>query len=511
MKTKQKEIDKGLKLLAKTSVFVFITVFLSKIFAYIYRIIVARHFGPEVYGIFSLALIIFSFFAVFSSLGLKGGILRFFSQYMSRKEYSKMNFLLKYSSTILFFTGILFSILLFYSSEFISLTFFNEPRLIIFLKILSFLIHLKIFSDFFLSIITAFQHVNASSFIEQTLSGLTNLLFLVFFIMLGMQTNSIIFSYVFGFVFVFIASLWYYRYKIAPKLSSQKIVEKDKLKIKSDFISYSLPLVFSGIVSFIFSWIDSFLVGYFLDVTQVGFYNAAVPIALLFTFMPTIFVKMFFPIINREYSLKNYGVIEEISKQVTKWIFLINFPFFLIILLFPETIIGILFGYEYVVAKDALRILAIGYFFFSLFLISERLLLTKGKSKIILYDLIFTSFINIFLNILLIPKFGINGAATSTSFSWIILSLLWFFQTQKFLNIIPFRRKMVTIFFASLLPFFVVLILKNYFQMDVISSVFTGIFFLLFYLLMILTTKCFDKNDFMVLRSFKEKLFKNSV
>ena len=134
MKTKQKEIDKGLKLLAKTSVFVFITVFLSKIFAYIYRIIVARHFGPEVYGIFSLALIIFSFFAVFSSLGLKGGILRFFSQYMSRKEYSKMNFLLKYSSTILFFTGILFAILLFYSSEFIALTFFNEPRLIIFLK-----------------------------------------------------------------------------------------------------------------------------------------------------------------------------------------------------------------------------------------------------------------------------------------------------------------------------------------------------------------------------------------
>ena len=56
----QKEIDKGLKLIAKSSVIIFIGLIFSKIFTYAYRIIIARHFGPETYGLFSLAMIVSS-------------------------------------------------------------------------------------------------------------------------------------------------------------------------------------------------------------------------------------------------------------------------------------------------------------------------------------------------------------------------------------------------------------------------------------------------------------------
>ncbi len=62
------EINTGLKMLAKSSMIVLIGIFLSKLFTYIYRIVIARYFGPEVYGVFSLALIILGFFIAFSSL-----------------------------------------------------------------------------------------------------------------------------------------------------------------------------------------------------------------------------------------------------------------------------------------------------------------------------------------------------------------------------------------------------------------------------------------------------------
>ena len=52
------EFDSNLKLIAKSSVIVFAGIFLSKIFTYLYRIIIAREFGPEAYGLFSLALVI---------------------------------------------------------------------------------------------------------------------------------------------------------------------------------------------------------------------------------------------------------------------------------------------------------------------------------------------------------------------------------------------------------------------------------------------------------------------
>ena len=59
-----KGLDKSLKLLVKTSVIVFIGIALSKILTYGYRVIIARHYGPEVYGLFSLSLMIVGWFIV---------------------------------------------------------------------------------------------------------------------------------------------------------------------------------------------------------------------------------------------------------------------------------------------------------------------------------------------------------------------------------------------------------------------------------------------------------------
>ena len=61
------EIDRGLKLIVKSSMIVFIGLFLSKLLTYIYKIIIARYYGPEVYGIFSLAFMIVTLFVAFSS------------------------------------------------------------------------------------------------------------------------------------------------------------------------------------------------------------------------------------------------------------------------------------------------------------------------------------------------------------------------------------------------------------------------------------------------------------
>lgn len=50
----QPVLNSALRLLAKTSVFVFIGVVISKVISYFYRIVIARYFGSEVYGLFCL-------------------------------------------------------------------------------------------------------------------------------------------------------------------------------------------------------------------------------------------------------------------------------------------------------------------------------------------------------------------------------------------------------------------------------------------------------------------------
>ena len=72
-------IDKSLKLIAKSSIIILCGIFISKLLTYIYRIIIARTFGPEIYGVFSLILMIVGILTPIINLGLNEGLLRFIS------------------------------------------------------------------------------------------------------------------------------------------------------------------------------------------------------------------------------------------------------------------------------------------------------------------------------------------------------------------------------------------------------------------------------------------------
>ena len=81
-----------LNLIAKSSLIVLLAVLISKILTYVYRIVIVRVYGPEVYGVFSLAIIIFTISITLASLGLYEGLLRYIPFYRGRKEKKKYNF-----------------------------------------------------------------------------------------------------------------------------------------------------------------------------------------------------------------------------------------------------------------------------------------------------------------------------------------------------------------------------------------------------------------------------------
>lgn len=506
---RKKEIDTGLKLLAKSSIIVFVGLFLSKVLTYVYRIIIARHFGPEIYGVLSLAIMVIGWFIAIFSLGFVEGMIRFIPQYRGKKDFTRINYLINFSILVLSITSILSAIFLYFSSEFIAINIFNTPQLTIFLKVFSFLIPLTIFSNLFLGILRSFELISWYSFLLNVFQNLIKLVILILLIFLGFKTNSVIFSYFLGTFFLAIAAFLIIKYKIPEILKKVNLKSKEQKSTKKEFVLYSWPIIFIGVVSSLFYWIDSFAIGFFYGATEVGFYNAAIPIAMLLIFVPELFFQLFVPLINREYTSKNSDSIKELSKQVNKWILIMNLPIFLIIFLFPGAIINLLFGEEYLVATTSLMILSIGFFVYSLSSIGGHLVSMKGKSKIILTNLIITSIINLILNFILVPRLGINGAAISTSFVWILLSILLLSEAGFYTKILPFRRKMLGIILVSLVPLFTMVFIKNRLELNILSITLLGSFFVLFYLILILITRCLDRNDRMILKLIKNRFLKN--
>jgi len=516
MKKDNNPLDDSLKLLAKTSIIVFIGVFLSKILAYSYRVVIARYYGPEVYGLFSLVTMILGFIITVSCMGLLEGLSRFIPQYRGSKEKDKITYILSFTNKILLVTSILSAVLLFFLSDFIAVYIFHNTELINLIKILSFFVPIAVLSNTFLIALRSYEYIGSYSFIFNILQNIIRVLTLVILVFFGLNSSSTVISYCLGFLAVLITSYLVCRYKIPELFVKSKLSTKDKFNVRGIFLSYSFPLLFFSIISMLFYWIDSLFLGYFKGVESVGFYNAAVPIALLLSIMPELFMQLFFPMINRHYSNRDFELIKQLSKQLGKWVFMVNFPIFILIFVFPGAAINILFGSQYLVAQTSLRILIFGSFVASIAVISNNLISMAGKSKVVLADIIIASILNVVLNFILIPmpfifnlenSLGINGAALATAISMIFLNMLFFFQAKKYLGIMPLRIKMIKIFFIGLVSGFILMYLRSIFiSSNIFLIALLTIGFLGIYTILVLSLKSLDKNDWNIISTFWRKI-----
>ena len=238
------------------------------------------------------------------------------------------------------------------------------------------------------------------------------------------------------------------------------------------------------------------------------------PIAALVAIIPELFMQLFFPLITKEYSRKNLSLIKELSKQIGKWIFLFNIPFFILLFIFPGTAINLLFGSKYLAAENALRILSIGALLSSMFLISSNLLSTVGRSKTILIDIVLAAGLNLVLNSIFIPMSsilfienpsGLEGAAIATLISTAFLNLLFLFQAWKSTAVIPLRRKMLRILVCALVATLIILMIKPYVVINLFSVIMLAVFFFLIYTVLIFTTKSLDSNDMFIIKNIINK------
>jgi O-antigen/teichoic acid export membrane protein len=505
-KKETEEIGRSLSRLAKASLIIFVGLILSKLFTYAYRIIIARHYGPEIYGLFSLAMMVLGFFISLAGLGFSEGILRFTPIYRAKREEKKINFLLKYSQKTILFSGIVSGLILFFFSEYIAISIFSEPELIIFLKIFSFLIPITLFANIYSSLMQGYEKVSGYSFGYNVLQNITKVLLLLFFILFLVGPKfAVSLSHFFGIFSLLLFAYLFCRIKLPKIFLKEKLKKQKRENILKQFFSYSWPLIFLGIIGSLLFWIDTFTLGFFKDAAAVGIYNAATPLALLLTFTGGLFLQLFFPLITRELSLRNILVARELSKQVNKWIFLLNLPVFAMLFLFPGAFLNIIWGEEYLAAEIPLRILSVGIFIFSLSSVPNALLSSKGKSKLLLFNTLFIGGVNLALNLLLVPKYELVGAAIATSFSFVLWAILLILEALFFVSIFPFRRKMARVMIALLLAIFPLVYFKRFFETTLFSISGLATFFFLFYLLLVFVTKAFDKNDWALMsKAFKK-------
>jgi len=175
-------------------------------------------------------------------------------------------------------------------------------------------------------------------------------------------------------------------------------------------------------------------------------------------------------------------------------------PFFLIISLFPEAVLNVLFGSAYAQASVALalRILALGMFIHVFLGPNAATLIVMGRTKLNLMDNLIGAITNVSLNLLLIPPLGIIGAAIASTISFAVVNTLKSAQIFRIHQIHPFARNYLKPVVTSVVLIAIIYVLIEVFWIPPITLAMLIALALLFfavYGVCFVITGSFDEED----------------
>jgi len=186
----------------------------------------------------------------------------------------------------------------------------------------------------------------------------------------------------------------------------------------NQIFSRSYPMALSAIAYFIMQSVDIIILTVYEGFDSVAYYSIAVKLATV-TALALMSVNIVIaPKIAEIYNTNDFNRLNKLIKDAARIIFIISLPVLLILFIFSGPALS-LFGEGYVFAKQALWFLLAGQFFSALCGPGAIYLNMTGKQKKLNNILISGLIVNVVLNLILIPIYGIEGAATATLISMV--------------------------------------------------------------------------------------------
>lgn len=383
------------------------------LFSFLNGWLIIKVMGSEGKGQIAYLLSFSQIILPFISLGIRQSV-SYFSKLSDEFNESKKSKYISFSLTLSLIFSTLFYCLL-YLFNFINF------------KILLLLNVITVF-NVFISIKTIFALSN-QKFITLSFAKIAPLLFqsvvlVVIYYFYSILTPSVYLLLISFSLLISILLIKSERYNFNFKISNFKIIKPYLFK----GISYSIPLT----LIFLNYKLDIVLLKFFnINDSKIGVYSLAVNYTEILFQIPAILSLVIF----------SHGLVAEKSTYSKKIKIIHNR---LILILIPSVFlferlcnyfIPILYGNEFIESARLLSILVLSSFFIISFnILNTHLASSYGKPMFGFYPLLLSLIINVLLNCILIPSIGIKGAAISTTISYSVLGIIYFFQHKKFIN-----------------------------------------------------------------------------
>jgi O-antigen/teichoic acid export membrane protein len=450
---------------------------MGSLFRYLFSIMMARWLGPQMLGIYSLGNAVTRIGEIFGIMGLDNGVLR----YVSREKEENANVRNSIYSSIKmgFISSLVIGLLIYFCSDWIVLTLFNEGEFLsTVIKVYALTLPFTVTTLIASFATQGFKILKYKVFVNQIINPFTLLLTMILSYLFFGPNIAILAPTVVSAVIGFFLILYYLKNFV--DISINKVFNA---KFDNEILKFSLPLMFVSAIGIIMHWTDIIMLGVLDNAYSVGLYHPVERTAGLIRMILFAFASIFAPLFSQYFHEKNQTKMLEVFQLSTKWILLTSLPLFIFLILFSNTIL-MLFGSEFGNNALALPILTVGIMIQAVFGLGSPSLTMSGFQKYNLINALVALFTNIFLNIMLIPQFGIAGAAMGTTIALFLISLLRFVENYYLLGLNLLSTKLFKPILAGLSTGMIVYFVKPYMFESGYFDYHSSILHLIIYLLL---------------------------
>jgi O-antigen/teichoic acid export membrane protein len=217
--------------------------------------------------------------------------------------------------------------------------------------------------------------------------------------------------------------------KLIPSLS---LVPSFHWSAFQRLFSFSLPLLVSALCTLIVTRVDRFILAYYMPLVAVTFYTLPYSLSEKLSMGVANISSVVYPFASELHSRDAHDKLEELYVRSSKLLVIITLPLMILLLAIPGAILRFWLGPEYATqGAVCLGILGVATFLGALSAVSTMTALGAGKAWMPAAFAIASSVINLVSNLLLIPRYGINGAALGALLPQAIVVPVFIVQTAR--------------------------------------------------------------------------------
>lgn len=408
--------------------------------------IYSNHIAPEEYGILNLIIITIAV----ATLLVDGGMNTAFSiKFYKVDPHERGNFVFTAISYNLVIHSLVLSAAIFFPNLLTTLLKATIPYTVQLKTVL--IILLTVLSNAFLNLLRLQEKAGSflvASLVRSIVMAALNILFLV---ALRRGYESYLDATIVALFVVFVWGAVYY-FRIFS-LHAMTVVKY--FRILKDLVRIGWPLVPNGVLAFVISSSDKFIIDRLLDKASVGIYTMGFKFGIMIE--PFLIVSMgqaFMPVSYRAYS-ESEDRYRSVLRNV--WLFYIisAFVYLMVFMTSIDVVYRLFINKAYWMGCGISIVVSFAYFFYGSAIMLGGTIILRERTYLVPLLTMVTGAIDLGLNFILIPRFGIQGSAAALLFTHFATFVLSYVFTQRLLRVRHMWReigKNSLLFIAAAIP-----------------------------------------------------------